>query len=195
MPKIKLYCITCDKSETSFEEQAEQACRGGADALQFRASSLTAREIIARGARLLEICRSHEVPLLITGRPDLAFVLDADGVYLGLEDIPVQAARQLIGPRKIVVAAASSLGQATQAAQEGADYVAVGPLYHAPHRPEAEVHGVDIVRMVKKRVKIPVIGIGGITSANAAEVIETGADGVAMERAVCGGRDIEQTVT
>lgn len=187
--KIKLYCITCKRSDISFEDQVEQSCQGGADAVLFRARDLSDRQILVFGEQLKAICRKYKALFILDGRPDLAFALDADGVHLEQDDIPMSFARQIISSRRIVGVSASSLNQATTLAQEGADYVLVGPLYRSAKGPGDE-SGVDLVRLVKKRVKVPVIAFGGITTANASEAVTAGADGVAASEAICGAPSV-----
>jgi thiamine-phosphate diphosphorylase len=191
-PKIKLYCFTVDRQDITLEEQAEKACQGGADAIEFQCAAFSAKDALLHGERLRDVCRELKALFFISSRPDIALALDADGVALRTDDIPLITARQILGPRKQVLASISSLGQAMQAAQDGADYLMVGPIYPEGQVTDKESRGVDVIRMVKKRVQIPVIAFGGITAANVAEVIETGADGAAAARAVCGAKDIRQ---
>jgi thiamine-phosphate pyrophosphorylase len=175
--KIKIYFITIKRADLTYEDQVEQACRAGADAVLLRDPTLSAKAVLAAGAGLKEICRAHKTALLLDGRPDLAFALDTDGVHLESDDVPPACARQILGPRKIVSAAAGTLAQAVAVAHDGADYVLVGPVYRTAATP-TEDSGADLVRLVSKRIKAPVIAFGGITAANAAEVVISGAAGV-----------------
>ena len=176
MAKLRLIYITGKLDGLSFEEQVEQACKGGADAVRFACAGLSAREAMSLGARLKEICSAHKVLFLAESRPDIALALDADGVHLGTDDIPFRWAAHILGSMKLIGVSAASLGQATAAAQEGAGYVSIGPLFP----PGAETVGVDLLRLVKKRIKIPLIAEGGVGIDTAAEAIATGADGAAV---------------
>ena len=176
MFKAKLLFITCESASIGFEEQAEQACEGGADAVLFRSRKLSAKEIIATGQRIKEICLSHKTLFILNDRPDLALALDADGVHLGQDDIPTIWARQVLGGRKIIGRTATSLGQATNAVKESVDYIIV----------RTDENSVDLIRMIKDRVKAPVIATGGITKDNIQEVLSARADGIAVSRSVCG---------
>ncbi len=192
--KLQLYCITCKRTDISYEEQVEQACKGGADAIQFRDKTLSAREILETGKKLKEICQENKVLFLLNDRPDLALALDADGIHLGADDVPLFWARQILGGRKIIGCTVSSLGQALAAAKEGVQYLAVGPVYRPADKHRKEEQSIDLVRMVKERVKVPVIATGGITPENVEEVMRAGADGVAATRSLCGARLITQSV-
>ncbi len=195
MPKIRLYTVTMPHANLSYEDQVEQACEGGVDAILFKDPGLSPKAILAQGAALKDICRKHRVQFLVAGRPDLAFALNADGVHLEPDDIPIEWARQATGPGKLIVVSAFSFGHATSAAQEGADMVVLGPIYSpAGQDVAAPPHGVDIIRLVKKRVKVPLIAAGGITLENVGEAVSTGADGVLAMHAIMGAPDIRAAV-
>lgn len=195
MFKAKLYCITCDKKEMNYDEQVEHACEGGADAVLFKPKGLSAKEILFFGERIKGICAKYKATFILNDRPDLALALNCDGVHLGQDDIPIEWARQVLGGIKIVGRSASSLGQATTAAKEGADYILLGPIFSTPENPGQESNSVDLIRMVKSRVKVPVIACGGVNIDNVHEIIEAGADGIAVTRAVCGAKDVREAVS
>ncbi|MCX5782458.1 MAG: thiamine phosphate synthase [Elusimicrobia bacterium] len=190
MLKLKLYCITCKRQDLSYEEQVGQACRGGADAIQFRDDELSDTKILEIGERLKKICGEKKVLFILNNRPDLALALDADGVHLGQNDIPVKWARQILGSAKIVGVSVSALGESIAAEREGASYIGLNPIFETPIKAERKALGLDIIGLIKKRVKVPVIAIGGITKDNVSEVIKAGADGVSVIRSVCGSKDI-----
>jgi thiamine-phosphate pyrophosphorylase len=190
LQKIKLYSITSDRTDLSLEDQVEQACQGGADAVQFRDKSASAKKIIDIAQRLRDICKKFKVLFILNDRPDLANFVGADGVHLGQDDAPVELARQIMGPGKIVGCSVHSLGQAAAAQEAGADYIAVGPIYSTPNKTGEKPSGVDIIRMIKKRVRVPVIAIGGIGPDNISEVLSAGADGIACIGSVCGAKDV-----
>jgi thiamine-phosphate pyrophosphorylase len=192
LQKIKLYTSICGRTDVTFEDQTEQACLGGADAVLLDDPALSARETVALGARLREICAAHKTLFMIASRPDLALAMDADGVHLFAEDIAVEWARQILGGRKIIGRTCSSLGQANAAVEAGADYLAAGPVYILDENGRKEPRGVDLIRIVKKRVKVQVLAGGGIDLDTIDEVIKTGADGVMVERAVCGSASIRE---
>jgi thiamine-phosphate pyrophosphorylase len=188
--KIKLFCQPRPGEKLSIEEQAEQACSGGADAILFDPGMLSAKEMLALGQRLREVCSRAKALFVVGGRADIALTLDADGVHLSQDDLPVEWAHRILGPRKIVGVSVSSLGQAAAAIEQGADYVAIGPLFPAAAEASKDIPGIDSVRLVKKRIKVPLIAFGGITRETAAEVIRTGADGVLVGQAIMAAQDI-----
>ena len=195
MPRLKLYCITCKRSDLSYEEQAERACLGGANAVQLRDDELTDVQLIEIGARLKDICARHKALFIFNNRPDLALAMDADGVHLGQDDIPLKFARQILGSLKIIGVSVSSLGEALKAEKEGASYIGFGPVFDTPIKSEKKALGLDALAFIKKRIKIPVIAIGGINSSNVQQVIQSGADGISVIRAVCGAQDISKAAT
>jgi thiamine-phosphate diphosphorylase len=128
----------------------------------------------------------------VNDRPDIAAAVGADGVHLGQEDLPADAAREVFGSRLIVGVSARSLEEALDAEAAGADYVGVGPVYEArATKPDAaEPQGLGLVRAIRERCRIPIIAIGGITADNAPEVMRAGASGVAVISAVVAAEDI-----
>jgi len=184
--KIKLICILRNRDDLGFEDQAEQCCLGGADAVLLGGSAgLSSKDMVVTGVKIKSICRKYKVLFFAGSRPDIALAVDADGIQLGPDDIPMEFAKQILGPRKIVGVGGTSLAQIVAAAEQGAAYVVAGPLFAASksgHQPL----GIDIIRLIKKRVKVPVIASGAITLENIREVISEGADGAAVSRAVCG---------
>ena len=176
MLKIKLYCILRNRADLSFEDQAEQCCLGGADALLLRGNVLTSSATLDLGRRIRDITRRHKALFFVGGRPDIALGADADGVHLEPDDVGIELAGRIIGPGKITGFAASSMGQAVAAADGGAGYVMVGPMFSQ----EKTALGIDIIRLIKKRVKVPVIASGAINFENVMEVMMAGADGAAV---------------
>ncbi len=189
---LTLYVLT-DRllSGRSHEEQVDQAIRGGATAIQLREKTVPAREVVEIGKRVAAICRSSGVLFIVNDRADVAVACEADGVHVGQDDLPVTAARQIVGSGEIVGASVGTVGEAVRAQHEGADYLGVGSVFSTPTKPDAGTAiGVEEFRRITRAVRIPVVGIGGITADNAGEVIRAGAAGVAVIAAVVGQRDI-----
>ena len=164
----------------------EEASRGGADAVQFRAKRLSRRQYYETSLTLLSIARRNNIPFFVNDHLDVALAISADGIHLGQNDLPCDAARRLVPSGMSLGISTHSVEQAARAVEEGADYVAIGPVFptSTKENPEA-VTGTETVRMVKKRVgSLPLIAIGGINAENAAGVIRSGADGVAVASAV-----------
>lgn len=168
---------------------AERAIQGGADAIQLRHKTASARQLIEEAEQLLRVTRASKIPLLINDRVDVAAAVGAAGVHLGQDDLPVSAARRLLGPAGIIGKSTHSLQQALDAEQEGVDYLAVGPIYPTPTKPDAIHVGVGLIGQVTARVRRPLVMIGGVDRTTLPEVVAAGAICVAVVRAVCQAED------
>lgn len=173
-------------------EVVAAAIAGGADAVQLRAKALTTREQLMLGRELRQLTRQAGVLFIVNDRADLAVALDADGVHVGPDDLPPELARAVVGPDRIVGVSAGTVAEALSARDAGADYLGVGAIYatRTKHDAGAPV-GPARITAIKARVDLPVVGIGGITEANVAQVIAAGADGVAVVGAVVGAGKVE----
>lgn len=175
-------------------EVARAALAGGARCLQLRAKDAQSdRERLELVRALRGPTREAGALLVVNDRVDLALAGDADGVHVGPEDLPVAVVRRLLGAERLVGASAPSPEAARAAESEGADHLGVGALYEArPIKPNASApRGAAWVREVCAGTQLPVVGIGGIDLATAAEVVAAGASGVAVVRAVCAAADPE----
>jgi thiamine-phosphate pyrophosphorylase len=189
---LRLYVIT-DRvlSGRSHEAQAEAAIAGGATAIQLRDKTAPARVLVEVGERLAALCRARGVVFIVNDRADVAMACGADGVHVGEDDLPVAAARRLLGPGKIVGASAGTVEAARRAEAEGADYLGVGAVFSTGTKADAgDAIGLEALARIVRAVRIPVVGIGGITVENAAAVIRAGAAGVAVVSAVVAQPDI-----
>jgi len=159
---------------------ATELIRAGVSTIQFRAKNLPSKEFLLRAICLENTIRGSAVPLLINDRADISLLSGASGVHLGSEDIPVERAREILGPHRIIGATVRSTQDAIRAEREGADYVGAGSIFPSPTKDEALVIGLAGLREIKASVKIPVVAIGGLTLGKVAQVIEAGADGLAF---------------
>ena len=164
----------------------DNVIRGGANAIQFRAKRLSRRQYYEKAAFLLPITRRADIPFFVNDHLDIALALSADGIHLGQNDLPCAAARRLIPRNMILGISTHSIEQADRAVRDGADYVAIGPVFPTTSKDDPEpVVGTDMVRTVKDTVgAVPLIAIGGINAGNVSSVIRSGADGVAVASAV-----------
>ena len=166
----------------------EAAIEGGVDAVQLREKDVSARERYALGRRLRERTRAAGVDLIVNDRVDLAAAIDADGVHLGQSDLPVAAARDLLGEDAIVGVSTGSVAEAAAAADAGADYLGVGAIYGTTSKPDADTAndglGLEALADIAAAVSIPVVAIGGITADNAAATVDAGATAVAVISAI-----------
>jgi len=189
----KLYVILDrDAAEDrDLADLAAAAIRGGADALQLRDKTGSARRVMAQAARLLAITRPAGIPLIINDRADLARAAGADGVHLGQDDLPVAEARAILGAGRLIGKSSHSLDQAMAAGAEGPDYVGFGPVFPTPTKPDYGSVGLDLISRVISAVRVPVVCIGGIDLATLPQVLASGAERVAVVRAVCKTADPE----
>ena len=189
---FRLYVVT-DRQQTAGRSLAEviaAAARGGAGAVQLREKDLSARDLHALGARLQETLAPYNVPLLINDRLDVALALDTAGVHLAGHSLPTAQARRILGPHKLLGVSTHSLAEAQHATAEGADFVVFGPVFTTPSKlAYGPPQGLQQLAAVVRQVPIPVLAIGGIDQTNLPQVIEAGAYGVAMIRAVLAAAD------
>ena len=176
-------------------EIVRAAVDGGVDVVQLREKDTTARERYELGRDLREITREAGVPLIVNDRVDIAQAVDADGVHLGDDDLPVPVARERLGEDAIVGRSVSFVEDAREAERAGADYLGVGAIYATGSKDDiaAEEYaiGTEHLSEICEAVDIPVVGIGGIDASNASEVAAAGADGVAVITAITGAEDPE----
>jgi thiamine-phosphate pyrophosphorylase len=168
------------------------AVRGGATVVQLREKDCSTREFIKQGLAIKEFLKDHGVPLIINDRVDVAQALKADGVHLGQTDMPLGLAKMILGDAMIIGISAESLQDAIEAVKGGADYLGVSPIYATPTKTDtAPALGLEGLRAIRKAVKLPLVGIGGLNTKNAADVIRNGADGVAVVSAIVAADDPE----
>ncbi len=169
---------------------ATMAIAGGADCIQFRQKHGSSRHLVAEAKKTADVCKEADIPLIVNDQIDVALAVRADGVHLGQEDLPVAAARHILGEQFVIGATATTLAQAKKAQDEGASYVGFGPVYPTSSKANpAAVKGVDALLQVCAAVNIPVIAIAGITADRVSEVMHAGAHGIAVMTAVSLARD------
>lgn len=163
-----LYFITDSTglSEEEFLRRTEEALQGGVTLLQLREKNRTTREYLSLAEKVHELTRRYGVPLLIDDRLDVAMAMDAEGVHLGQSDLPIHIARRILGPDKIVGATAKTMPQATEAYEQGADYLGVGAIYPTTTKVKTVLTSTDTLRDICKAVPIPVNAIGGLNKTN-----------------------------
>ncbi|SKA12135.1 thiamine phosphate synthase [Selenihalanaerobacter shriftii] len=190
---FKLYVITNQNIAQGKDnlEVVKEAIIGGADIIQLREKDMSTRNLVNMGNELKVITKSAEVPLIVNDRVDIALAIDADGVHLGQDDLPIKEARKMMGNDKIIGISTHSLEQAIEAAAMGADYIGVGPVFPTQTKPNYNPVGLELVEKVSQRVEIPFVAIGGIKLDNIHEVIKAGAKRVAVVSGIVGVEDIE----
>ena len=173
----------------SIREIARAAIAGGADVIQLRDKPVNDDELLALAAELRNLTDETGRILLINDRPDIAAIVGADGVHLGQHDLPVAEARRLLRPGAIVGKSTHSLAQAKAAVAEGADYIAVGPIFETATKDAGPTVGTDLLREVAEQVSLPIVAIGGINAENAKSVADAGANLLATCGAVCSAKN------
>jgi thiamine-phosphate pyrophosphorylase len=165
----------------------------GVRAVQLRERDLSARDLLRLAQEVHRLATVHQAQLLINDRVDIAMGLDGVGVHLRANSLPVAVARKLLGGQRLIGISTHSVEEVVRAEAEGADYVVLGPIYETPSK---TVYGAPLgVRALEdacRRVRVPVVAIGGVTAARVEEIRRTGAFGVAVVTAVLGAIDVER---
>ena len=189
-----LYLVTDRRwlGERTLWDGVEEAIRGGATLVQLREKEISSKEYLELAQRVKEVTDRHDIPLIINDRIDIALAIDADGVHLGPDDLPVPLARKLLGGGKIIGSSAASVDEALLFQAQGADYLGVGAVFPTATKRGTEKVGLEDLRGIKSAVHIPVVAIGGINAENAKPVMETGVDGVAVVSAIMNQTDIRE---
>lgn len=184
----KLYTITDTRLAEllSHAEQVARLCEGGARLVQLREKNLAPRELYTAAERALSVAHKYGAKIIINDRVDVALALKADGVHLGQDDLPPEAARRLLGEKFIIGFSTHTIAQAVAAAQMPIDYLAIGPVFATTTKENPDtVVGLDGLRRVRDELDkiscgLPLVAIGGITHENARQVLEAGANSIAI---------------
>ena len=170
----------------------EAALRGGVSCVQLREKSLSTRAFIETARSIKTSLSPRGVPLIINDRLDVALAAGADGVHLGQSDMSYPDARRILGRGAIIGLSVESMDQALDAEVRDADYLGVSPIFATPTKPDIRTAwGLDGLRRLRSRSSHVLIAIGGINPSNAAQVLEAGADGLAVVSAICSAPDPE----
>lgn len=190
-----LYLVTDSSyhTEESFLRTVEEALRGGVTLLQLREKEKSAREYMELAGKVKEICGRYGVPLLIDDRVDVAAAVGAAGVHVGQSDIPVAAARKILGPDKIVGATAKTVEQALEAWRQGADYLGVGAIYPTTTKVKTILTKVSTLKEICEAVPIPVNAIGGLNAGNMDVLEGSGIAGICVVSAIMKSEDPRRT--
>ena len=191
-PDFRLYLIadTASASKTAFASIVTNAIAGGVTCVQLRAKHLATKETIVIGQRLRQITRQYNIPFIVNDRPDVALAIDADGVHLGQNDMPIQFAQKILGKRKIIGVSAKTVAEAKKAQDSGATYLGIGPLFATTSKHDAGAPiGIAALAKIKHAVEIPIVGIGGITLTNAPDIVKARPDGIAVLSSLMQAKD------
>ncbi len=184
---LSLYLVTDSRyCNEKLENVVEQSILGGVSMVQLREKHLSDKQILKLGKKVKRVCHQNNIPFIIDDRIDLCLALDADGVHIGQNDIPVKIARDLLGPGKIIGKSTHSFAQAQKAVKEEIDYFAFGPLFKTPtknYKPVFHNTIKDVLKLSKESDK-PIVFIGGITSETIDEVINLNIKSIACVREI-----------
>ena len=190
---LRLYLVTnrYQDSLESFLEKVETACRSGVTIVQLREKNLTTNQYYQLAKQVKEITDAYQVPLIIDDRLDVCLAVDAAGLHIGDDELPVSVARQVLGPEKILGVTAKTVKRALEAEEGGADYLGTGAIFPTTTKENAPITLISTLKTICQRVDIPVVAIGGLTSENIDQLIGTGIAGVAVVRDLMQAEDIE----
>ena len=190
---LRLYLVTnrYQDSLENFLEKVETACRSGVTIVQLREKNLTTNQYYQLAKQVKEITDAYQVPLIIDDRLDVCLAVDAAGLHIGDDELPVLVARQVLGPDKILGVTAKTVKRALEAEEGGANYLGTGAIFPTTTKENAPITLISTLKTICQRVAIPVVAIGGLTSENIEQLIGTGIAGVAVVRDLMQAEDIE----
>ena len=190
---LRLYLVTnrYQDSLENFLEKVETACRSGVTIIQLREKNLTTNQYYQLAKQVKEITDAYQVPLIIDDRLDVCLAVDAAGLHIGDDELPVSVARKVLGPEKILGVTAKTVKRALEAETWGADYLGTGAIFPTTTKENAPITLISTLKTICQTVAIPVVAIGGLTSENIDQLIGTGIAGVAVVRDLMQAEDIE----
>ena len=190
---LRLYLVTnrYQDSMESFLEKIETACRSGVTIVQLREKNLTTNQYYQLAKQVKEITDAYQVPLIIDDRLDVCLAVDAAGLHIGDDELPVSVARKVLGPDKILGVTAKTVKRALEAEEGGANYLGTGAIFPTTTKENAPITLISTLKTICQRVAIPVVAIGGLTSENIDQLAATGIAGVAVVRDLMQAEDIE----
>lgn len=172
----------------------EAALKGGVTLVQYRLKNGDGGRMYQEALELKILCDKYAVPLIINDRLDIAMAVGAAGVHLGQDDLPCNVARAILGDEYVIGVSAHNPQEAIKSVQDGADYLGCGAVFGSATKTDVSKLGLENLEAIRKAVKVPMVGIGGVNSSNYALVRHTGADGAAIISGILSADDIEAEV-
>lgn len=190
---LRLYLVTnrYQDSLENFLRKVETTCRSGVTIIQLREKNLTTNQYYQLAKQVKEITDAYQVPLIIDDRLDICLAVDAAGLHIGDDELPVSVARKVLGPEKILGVTAKTVKRALEAEEGGADYLGTGAIFPTRTKENAPITLISTLKTICQTVAIPVVTIGGLTSENIDQLVDTGIAGVAVVRDLMQAEDIE----
>jgi thiamine-phosphate pyrophosphorylase len=174
-------------------EVMEEAIRGGCDIIQLRDKKSPKRDVLAKAQALRELTSRYGVTFIVNDHIDIALAVDADGIHLGQDDLPLAEARKIVGS-KIIGISTHAIEEARQAERDGADYIGVGPIFATKSKEDVvDPVTTDYVRQVTAEIRIPFVAIGGIKLHNVDQVLDAGASRICAISEIVGSADVAGT--
>ncbi len=191
---FSLYAITGEQFHPGrhYLQVMEEAIQGGADIIQLREKKKSKKELLEMARQLKALCARYEVPFIINDHVDLVLAVDADGIHLGQDDLPLEEARKILGPDKIIGISTHHIDEAKRAEEGGADYIGAGPVFATQTKEDVvDPVGLEYIRQVADEISIPFVAIGGIKLHNVDQVLEAGASRICAVSAIVGADDVK----
>ncbi len=189
--KIRLYVLISSKIATRpVKETAELVINGGTDAIQLREKTISDSDFLSLAGEVRDLTTEKGTLLIINDRVNVARELNADGVHLGQQDMSVLEARDIIGNEKVIGISTHNIKQARQAQNDGADYIAIGPVYQTNTKSYEPSVGLKVVQEISREINVPIFAIGAITLENMNDVVKAGVSRIAVCSAIINSKDI-----
>jgi thiamine-phosphate pyrophosphorylase len=194
MKDFHLYVITGEQFHPNrdYLDVIEEAIQGGADIVQLREKNKTKKELLHMAKELRKLTAKYDVPFIVNDHIDIALAVEADGIHLGQDDLPLKEARKIMGPEKIIGISTHALEEAIEAEKNGADYIGVGPVFETKSKVDVvDPVGLQYVQEVVTHTSVPFVAIGGIKLHNLDDVLEAGAKRICVISAIVGAENVK----
>jgi len=188
-------CFITDRKACilTYEDMILSSLKAGVIWVQYRDKERSRREVYDESVNLRRITKDFDAVFIINDYPDIALAVDADGVHLGQDDLPIRESRKIMGKDKIIGISAHNLKQAMDAERDGANYIGFGPIFHTMTKDVGSPRGIEMLYEIKRQVHVPIVAIGGINPENIKSVLDAEVDAVAVASAILKG-NIEENV-
>lgn len=193
MRDFKLYAITGEEFHRGRDliTVMEEAIQGGADIIQLRDKKSSKLEVLQKARALRELTKKYDVTFIVNDHIDVALSVDADGIHLGQDDLPLVEARKIVGPNKIIGISTHAIEEAREAERNGADYIGVGPIFATNSKEDVtDPVSTNYIKQVVQEITIPFVAIGGIKLHNVDEVLQAGATRICAISEIVGASDV-----
>ncbi|MEB1807643.1 MAG: thiamine phosphate synthase [Bacillaceae bacterium] len=194
MKDFKLYTITGEEFHPNQDlvTVMEQAILGGSDIIQLRDKTNSKKVVFQKAKQLRELTKKYGVTFIVNDHIDVALAVDADGIHIGQDDLPIEEARKIVGKNKIIGLSTHAIEEAREAERAGADYIGVGPIFHTKSKVDVvDPVTTDYIRQVVQEITIPFVAIGGIKLHNVDQVLEAGAARICAISEIVGAEDVQ----